>query len=125
MNAKRTVLVIEDDEAIQEMLDFMLESDGYRVVYAYDGLAGLSELNATKPDLIILDIGLPLMDGEAFIAAYRLTPMPHPPIIGISAYKVSPELVSKVDAFLKKPFNFGELRSTVQTVLNRYAGTQS
>lgn len=63
MNRRRRVLVVEDDRAVSDLISTVLESDGYEVVVAADGLAGLIKLSALKPDCIVLDIMMPNIGG--------------------------------------------------------------
>jgi CheY-like chemotaxis protein len=121
MNANGTVLVVEDDEAIQELIESILRLDGYNVVCASDGLEALREVERIRPEIILLDMGLPNMDGEAFIETYHQTPSPHAPIIGVSAYQIDPDLVSKLSGFIKKPFDIPQLRAVIQDVRQGYA----
>ena|SRR5258706_6259541 len=118
MDVRPTVLVIENDEAIQVLLDTMLSMQGYRVRSAYDGLGGLYEVGMLKPDLILLDIGLPIMDGETFIATYHQTPGPHAPIIGMSAYAVDARKIDGLAGFVPKPFTLPQLRNAMEVVLH-------
>ncbi|OIO05062.1 MAG: hypothetical protein AUJ51_00660 [Elusimicrobia bacterium CG1_02_56_21] len=60
----KKVLIVEDEELIAKVLSIRLESLGYKVVYALDGEAGLDSVKKEKPDLVILDIGLPRLDGN-------------------------------------------------------------
>jgi len=66
-----TVLLIEDDETFADMYRLRLELDGYRVIQARDGQAALEVAAAARPDLIFLDIRLPLLDGMAVLEALR------------------------------------------------------
>jgi len=118
MDVRPTVLVIENDEAIQALLDTMLRTQGYRVRSAYDGLGGLYEVGMLKPDVILLDIGLPIMDGETFIATYHQIPGPHAPIIGMSAYAVNALTIDGLVGFIPKPFTLAQLRNAMETVLH-------
>jgi CheY-like chemotaxis protein len=116
-----SVLIIEDDETIQALLERMLRIDGYEVRCANNGIDGLQEVEAIRPDLIILDMGLPLMDGETFLLNYHQTPPPYTPVIGISGYPVESLATAGLAAFLTKPFDFGQLRRTLDAVLTDYA----
>ena len=58
-----SVLVVEDDKNIAELLQMYLEKEGYAVTVAHDGGAGLSKFRAIKPDLVLLDVMMPVMDG--------------------------------------------------------------
>jgi CheY-like chemotaxis protein len=121
MSAKASVLVIEDDETIQELVESMLRLDGFSVTCANNGVEGLQEIKRFKPDLIILDIGMPVMDGETFIRTYHKMSVEHAPIVATSAYSVDPRTIEGLDGFLKKPFDLHGLRNVVNSALNKYA----
>ena len=67
----KKILIIEDDLDIQEMIQFFLEDQKYKVVVAGDGVEGISVFNSEKPDLVLLDILLPKMDGYAVCELIR------------------------------------------------------
>ena len=84
---KRTVLAIEDNEQNLYLVSFLLEKYGYEVIAARDGAAGIATAKQHKPDLILLDIQLPLMDGYAVAGQLRDNPdlaqtpsLPSPPM---------------------------------------------
>ncbi len=72
--AKAKLLLIEDDVTLVKMYQRKFESDGYEVVVAYDGLEGLEKATKEKPDLILLDIMLPKLDGLALFKKMRSQP---------------------------------------------------
>jgi CheY-like chemotaxis protein len=120
MNTETRILIIDDDEAIQALLEGLIGLEGYRVLCAYDGIGGLCEVNLSLPALIFLDMKLPLMDGETFITTYHQMPPPHAPIIGMSAYS-HPSTHPGLATFIKKPFDVAELRSVFNQVLKSFA----
>lgn len=65
------ILVIDDDEDVLEMIRFLLEAKGYAVGTALDGRAGLDAVTASRPDLILLDLKMPVMDGATFATELR------------------------------------------------------
>lgn len=107
MTTRRIVLVVEDDKAILEFLEWALADEGYEVVSAPDGAAALKTVETLSPDLILLDLLMPRMDGPSFARAYHARPQPHAPIVLISASNEAPKLASVVGAVehLAKPFN--------------------
>ena len=115
MTPHRRVLVVEDDEAIREFLEWALVDEGYEVVTAPDGIAALKSVETLAPDLILLDLLMPRMDGPSFARAYHELPEPHAPIVLMSASNELPRLASVVGAVehLKKPFNLATLLATV------------
>ena len=118
---QRTVLVIDDEQPIVEILKFNLTKEGYMVLEAYDGAAGL-ELAITKnPDLILLDVMLPRMDG--FEVCRKIREKSSVPIIMLTARE---EEVDKVlglelgaDDYMTKPFSVRELTARVKANLRR------
>ena len=107
----RRVMVVEDDAAIRELLVDVLRTEGYAVNEASDGLDALKELAAMHPDLIVLDLMMPAMDGRAFAAAcHGRTQGRKVPILLMSA---SPKLWQmaaqlrrfNVRGFMSKPFD--------------------
>ncbi len=82
-----TILIIEDYSDTRELLSAMLRSKGYKVIEAEDGLEGLLKATAMYPDLIIMDLSLPEMDGvEAARRIHRQAKLSHIPIFVVSAY---------------------------------------
>ncbi len=66
-----SVLVVEDDRNIAQLLQMYLEKEGYAVTIAYDGSQGLSKFRAIKPDLVLLDVMMPVMDGWSVCKTIR------------------------------------------------------
>ena len=118
----KKILVIEDDTNIAELLRLYLEKEGYEVSNAYDGSKGLSEFERFKPDLVLLDIMLPVMDGWAVCNEIRLTSKT--PIIMLTAKGETFDKVSGLemgaDDYIVKPFEMKELLARVKAVLRRY-----
>ena len=103
----KTILLVEDEFGIADVLVTILEDEGYRVFSAANGQQGLQRLAETKPDVVVTDFMMPLMDGAALGAAMRADPdYVNIPIIMMSA--VSEQSVrARFDgyqAFLRKPF---------------------
>ena len=118
----RTVLVVDDEFGTVDVLVAALEDEGYRVLTAANGRRGLERLEEHKPDLVISDFMMPLMDGAAMVAAMRAEPAVRDiPVIMMST---APEaaLRKHLDgyaAFLRKPFSIPALLDTVRSVLAR------
>ena len=119
MNGK--VLVVEDEKAIADILKFNLEREGFEVVCAYDGEAGLHTFHLENPDLMLLDIMMPKMDGLTLCKKIRETSSV--PIIMLTA---KAEEVDKVlglefgaDDYITKPFGIRELIARVKANLRR------
>lgn len=80
-----TILLVEDDASVRELLKVLLEVEGYAIIEARDGLEGLEKAGGLKPDLMILDLMMPEVDGERVINQLRSQPATsHLPIIVVS-----------------------------------------
>jgi two-component system, cell cycle response regulator DivK len=107
---KRTILIIEDNEQNQYLATFLLESRGYAVVAAADGLRGIELAAKQKFDLILLDIQLPIMDGYQVAKALRNSPATRStPIVAVTSYAMMGDrekaLAAGCDGYLEKPIN--------------------
>jgi len=112
----QTVLVVDDEFGVAEVLQSILEDEGYRVATAINGKQALARLNEFTPDLIMLDFMMPIMDGTQTLAAIRNnTAFAKIPVIMMSSLEeVSVrETGTDYDRFLRKPFR---ARAVVQTV---------
>jgi CheY-like chemotaxis protein len=125
MKSTKCVLVIDDDESTRELLELALSDQGYNVVAAVDGATALHLVGDIRPDLILLDIRMPVMDGESFLDAYGKLPGPRAPIIILSAVReyfdstlFGSEDAMTAGAYLKKPFDLNDLYSCIK----QYAG---
>lgn len=126
MKNKR-VLVIEDDADAANVLEAYLTREGYSVSVAGDGLAGMNTVLTWKPDLILLDVMLPGMNGTEILAAVRRRG--NTPVIMITAmgepYDKIGALRYGADDYVVKPYNPGEVMARVQAVLRRSQVNQS
>lgn len=124
MNHKTTILLIEDEKNIIHFITTSLENAKYRVVSATTGTEGLSLAASLCPDIILLDLGLPDMDGMHIIEALRSWSMI--PIIVISARIKEQEKVRALDLgaddYLTKPFGSSELMARIRTSLRHALG---
>lgn len=118
---QRTILIVEDEQPIIDILSFNLKKEGYRVLEAMDGQAGLDMALQQEPDLILLDVMLPQMDG--FEVCKRVREKSSVPIIMLTARE---EEVDKVlglelgaDDYITKPFSVRELTARVKAHLRR------
>jgi two-component system, chemotaxis family, chemotaxis protein CheY len=111
MSSGGHILFIDDDESIREFVTMALTDEGYEVATAQNGAAALDLIKRKQPDLILLDMRMPVMDGWAFMKAYDGTPMPHAPIIALTASRNSPDVQvpAEVSGFLAKPFDLSDL----------------
>ena len=110
MEKEPRILVVEDDRAISSFLSLALADEGYSVVTAENGWIGLTLVDSFQPDLILLDMRLPVLDGRDFITVYSGSARPAP-IIGISAVRKSRDVAESLGIadFLEKPFTLDEL----------------
>ena len=116
------LLVVDDDPNICDILKTHFEKEGCEVLTASDGIEGLSAFRAGSPDLVLLDIMLPRMDGQQVLAEIRKESQK--PVIMVTA---KGEVFDKVlglemgaDDFVVKPFDLKELSARVKAVLRRY-----
>ena len=121
------VLIVEDEHAIRRFLRTALEADGLRVYEAETLQRGLLEAATRKPDLIILDLGLPDGDGIDFIRDLRQWSAI--PVIVLSARSEESDKIAALDAgaddYLSKPFGIGELQARLRVALRRHASGAS
>lgn len=110
------VLIVDDSESIQQYVQDTLTDEGYRVIHAKDGAEGLALVIEQHPDLILLDMYMPDIDGWAFLSAYPRTPTPHVPIIAMSA-DINVKRMPGVQAGLAKPFTIDGLLTLVKRYL--------
>ncbi|MBI2321571.1 MAG: response regulator [Chloroflexi bacterium] len=111
----RRVLVVDDDPDIREVIGVALADEGYEVLTAEHGAAALLRVASSQPDVILLDLRMPVMNGWEFARRYRQTPGPHAPIVVLTAWRDTEDDGNHVeaDAFLAKPFRLGDLLSIV------------
>jgi len=118
-NNKYKILVVEDDQAISGVIQTVLESNGYQVLTAQRCRQGVLMLSSHVPDLVLLDLGLPDMDGEEFIRIARDSS--GIPIIVLSARSEEDDKVSALDLgandYITKPFGTAELLARVRASL--------
>ena len=116
-----SVLVVEDDRNITELLQMYLEKEGYAVTTAADGGQGLSKFRAINPDLVLLDVMMPVMDGWAVCKAIRAESQT--PIIMLTAKSETEDkiagLKSGADDYITKPFEMREVLARIEAVLRR------
>jgi len=118
-NNKYKVLLVEDDKNIASFIQTVLETNGYQVLTAERCRQGLLVFTSHVPDLVVLDLGLPDMDGEEFIRAARQDSTV--PIIVLSARMEEQDKISALDLgandYMTKPFGTGELLARVRAAL--------
>ena len=116
-----SVLVVEDDKNIQELLRLYLEKEGYAVTVAGDGGQGLSKFRAIKPDLVLLDVMMPVMEGWTVCKTSRAESAT--PVIMLTAKSETDDKVaglkSGADDYITKPFEMSEVLARIEAVLRR------
>lgn len=119
MPLKEKILVIEDETAINYLIGTVLTANGYDAIKAYSGAEACQMLSAYVPDLIILDLGLPDMDGMEIIAQVRAKSLI--PIVVVSARTRERDKITALDLgaddYITKPFSGGELLARIRTAL--------
>jgi two-component system KDP operon response regulator KdpE len=119
--APPTLLVIDDERQIRRLLRVTLESAGYRVREADTASHGLQEIAASAPDAVILDLGLPDLDGVEVVR--RLREWTALPVLILSVRDAEETKIAALDAgaddYLTKPFGSGELLARLRTILRR------
>ena len=117
----KNVLIVEDDKNIAELLRLYLEKEGYSPTVANDGGAGLEQFRKLQPDLVLLDVMMPVMDGWEVCKAIRQTSQV--PIIMLTAKGETTDKVSGLkmgaDDYITKPFEMKEVLARIEAVLRR------
>jgi CheY-like chemotaxis protein len=121
--APKRVLVVDDEASIRELVAAWLEDEGFAVTTASNGAEALRVLREVRPEVIVLDLMMPVMDGWAFAeACHRLTAPAAIPILVVSAAYGLSQTAERLRTFgvracLAKPFNLDVLTATVSTLL--------
>jgi two-component system, OmpR family, response regulator len=122
-----TILLVDDEDALQKLLTYPLEREGYRVVAARDGQEALDRFASEQPDLVVLDIMLPKIDGLE--VCKRLRAKSTVPIIMLTARDDELDKVVGLelgaDDYITKPFSIREFRSRVRALLRRASAMRS
>jgi DNA-binding response OmpR family regulator len=120
------VLLIEDDPAIRNLVAYALSDEGYQVDEAADGLAALEIANRRHPDIIILDMKMPRMDGWQFARLYRERYDHQTPIIVVTAAQDAANRAADInsESYLAKPFELETLVERVAEVARKYPQVQ-
>ena len=120
-----SVLIVEDDKNILELLQMYLEKEGYAVTVAADGGQGLTKFRAIRPDIVLLDVMMPVMDGWAVCKAIRAESQT--PVIMLTAKSETDDKVQGLkagaDDYITKPFEMREVLARIEAVLRRAGGS--
>ena len=115
------ILVVEDDEAIRSIVTRVLENDGYKAHGAVNGADGIEKFYKLLPDLVVMDVKMPVMNG--WDALKRLREFSACPVIMVTVFGAAEDIVKGLelgaDDYLTKPFGIQELRARVAAVLRR------
>lgn len=108
------LLVVDDELSILEALQDVLSLEGYEVRTAYNGVEGLKRLSEARPDLVLLDLMMPVMDGREMMRRMREDPqLEDIPVVIMSAGRISDDERNAACATLPKPFDLDHLLETV------------
>ena len=123
------ILIIEDEEHIVELIKFNLESNGYKVSYAFNGRDGIKRVEMEKPDLVLLDLMLPEVDGiDVCNRIKNNRELKQIPIIMLTAKSSETDKIIGLeigaDDYMTKPFSIRELLTRIKVILRRYQNTQ-
>ena len=119
-----TALIVDDDEKIRKMLQFLLMAKGYKVEIATDGMSGLEAFKNIRPDIVLLDLMMPEMNGfEFYKRAKEDSSIKDTPILILTA-NLSDEVNMELDALgaenrMAKPFKSATLLAAIDTVLDK------
>jgi CheY-like chemotaxis protein len=119
-----TILVVDDEFGIGELLEALLQDDGHRVLTAMNGRHALERMAEARPDLVISDLMMPVMDGAVLLRSIRdhaeYTTIPFMLMCALPESSIA-DRVQGYDAFLRKPFKLMEMSGLVTDLLNRPA----
>ena len=118
---QRKILIVDDEAGLRELVRINLEHEGYGVVQAENGVHGLEAVREEHPDLVIMDVMMPEMDG--WEACRKLREFSAVPVLMLTARVQSQDIVTGLDSgaddYLLKPFNMDELMARVRALLRR------
>ena len=123
----RKILLVEDNDMNRDMLSRRLVRRGYEVAVALDGQEGLDQARKTKPDLVLMDMSLPVKDGWVATAELKADPVTRPiPVIGLSAHAMAGDrdraMESGCDDYDTKPIELDRLLAKIEALLGKTAG---
>ncbi|MEI8306771.1 MAG: response regulator transcription factor [Chloroflexales bacterium] len=118
---QRTILVVDDDNGLRELIRINLEHEGYGVIQASNGALCVQAVREQRPDMVILDVMMPEMDGVE--ACSKVREFSHVPILMLTAKVQSDDVITGLDRgaddYLLKPFNMDELSARIRALLRR------
>lgn len=121
----KTVLVVDDEPVIRALVADVLRDEGYAVVTAADGREGLNLLALERPDLVLMDVMMPGLDGrEAYLAMRSRADLPDVPVVMMSAAVRPDGLDSTIAGYLPKPFDLDDLLALITRLLDEPSSGQ-
>ncbi len=125
MDQQRTILIIDDDQGLRELIRINLEHEGYKILQARNGQEGIGIVREKRPDLVVLDINMPIVDGIE--ACNRIREFSQVPILMLTARVQSHDVITGLDQgaddYIGKPFNMDELTARIRALLRRIPST--
>jgi len=125
LSDRSTALIVDDEVQIRRLVRVLLEAEGYRILDAESGRRGLSEVALRRPDVVLLDLGLPDIDGMAVLR--RLREWSHVPVLILSVRDGPEDKVVALDAgaddYVTKPFESAELLARLRAIQRRASST--
>ena len=118
---EQKILIVDDEDAIREAIAYALDEDGYGFIFAKDGAEALDLVRESAPNLVILDLRMPIVGGSEFLARVRTSAFEPFPVIVLSAHHddetIQECFAAGASAFIGKPFRLIQLRDAVRTAL--------
>ncbi|WP_294205430.1 response regulator [uncultured Chryseobacterium sp.] len=127
MEAKK-IMVCDDDQGVLDVIEMMLDSSGYTAFTEINSTNLISEIKKNQPDLVLLDLWMPVLSGDQVVRAIRADQnISHLPVIILSASRDGDDIAMEAgaDAFLSKPFDMDELIDTIEDLLKNKKGSMS
>lgn len=121
-------MVCDDDQGVLDVIEMMLDSSGYTAFTEINSTNLISEIKKNQPDLVLLDLWMPVLSGDQVVRAIRADQnISHLPVIILSASRDGDDIAMEAgaDAFLSKPFDMDELIDTIEDLLKNKKGSMS
>ncbi len=114
----KPILLVEDDEAIRQVMAMLLLGEGYPVQTAKDGADALQAIERTRPSLVVLDMNMPVLDGWGFAARAKAQGFKLPILVVTATRENAAQAATEIgaDGYLSKPFQLTEFLETVETL---------